>query len=191
MDSVPLVVISGQVPTTIIGTDGFQEIDAVGISRPCTKHNYLVKDIKDLPRVIKEAFHIANTGRPGPVHIDIPKDVTAEVADFKYPKEVNLPTYKPTVNYNKRQLKKAMDAIAKSKKPLFYVGGGAILSNCAYEIRKLAEMTNIPVVETLMARGVMGENHDLLIGMLGMHGEFAANMAAHDTDCLISLGVKI
>jgi acetolactate synthase-1/2/3 large subunit len=190
MDSVPLVVISGQVPTTIIGTDGFQEIDAVGISRPCTKHNYLVKDIKDLPRVIKEAFHIANTGRPGPVHIDIPKDVTAEVADFKYPKEVNLPTYKPTVNYNKRQLKKAMDAIAKSKKPLFYVGGGAILSNCAYEIRKLAEMTNIPVVETLMARGVMGENHDLLIGMLGMHGEFAANMAAHDTDCLISLGAR-
>lgn len=190
MDSVPLVVISGQVPTTIIGTDGFQEIDAVGISRPCTKHNYLIKDVKDLPRVIKEAFHIANTGRPGPVHIDIPKDVTADVADFKYPEKVNLPTYKPTVNYNKRQLKKAMDAIAKSKKPLFYVGGGAILSNCAYEIRKLAEMVNIPVVETLMARGVMGDNHDLLIGMLGMHGEFAANMAAHDTDCLISLGAR-
>ena len=190
MDSVPLVVISGQVPTSIIGTDGFQEIDAVGISRPCTKHNYLVKDIKDLPRIMKEAFHIASTGRPGPVHIDIPKDVTAELGEFKYPKQVNLPTYKPTVNYNKRQLKKAMEAIAKSKKPLFYVGGGAILSNCAYEIRKLAEMLNIPVVETLMARGVMGESHDLLIGMLGMHGEFAANMAAHDTDCLISLGAR-
>lgn len=190
MDSIPLVVISGQVPTSIIGTDGFQEIDAVGISRPCTKHNYLVKDIKDLPRILKEAFHIANSGRPGPVHVDIPKDITAEVADFKYPKEVNIPTYKPTVNYNKRQLKKAMDAIAKSKKPLFYVGGGAILSNCSYEIRKLAEMTNIPVVETLMARGVMGHDHDLLIGMLGMHGEFAANMAAYDTDCIVSLGAR-
>ncbi len=190
MDSIPLVVISGQVPTTIIGTDGFQEIDAVGISRPCTKHNYLVNDIKDLPRIIKEAFHIANTGRPGPVHIDIPKDITAEVSEFKYPKSVNLPTYKPTVNYNKRQLKKAMDAIAKSKKPLLYVGGGAILANCSYEIREFAELANIPVVETLMARGVMGHHHELLIGMLGMHGEFAANMAAHDTDCIISLGAR-
>lgn len=190
MDSVPMVVISGQVPTTIIGTDGFQEIDAVGISRPCTKHNYLVNDIKDLPRIIKEAFHIAATGRPGPVHIDIPKDITAEVANFEYPKEVDIPTYKPTVNYNKRQLKKAMDAIAKSKKPLLYVGGGAILANCAYEIREFAKMTNIPVVETLMARGVMGDENDLFMGMLGMHGEFAANMAAHDTDCIISLGAR-
>ncbi len=190
MDSIPLVVISGQVPTTIIGTDGFQEIDAVGISRPCTKHNYLVNKIEDLPRIIKEAFHIANSGRPGPVHIDIPKDITAEVANFEYPKEVNIPTYKPTVKYNKRQLKKAMDAIAKAKKPLLYVGGGAILSNCAYEIREFAEKANIPVVETLMARGVMGHDHELLIGMLGMHGEFAANMAAHDTDCMISLGAR-
>jgi len=190
MDSVPMVVISGQVPTSIIGTDGFQEIDAVGISRPCTKHNYLVNDIKDLPRIIKEAFHIAATGRPGPVHVDIPKDITAEVANFEYPKEVDIPTYKPTVNYNKRQLKKAMDVISKSKKPVLYVGGGAILSNCAYEIRELAKMTNIPVVETLMARGVMGDDNELFFGMLGMHGEFAANMAAHDTDCIISLGAR-
>lgn len=190
MDSIPLVVISGQVPTTIIGTDGFQEIDAVGISRPCTKHNYLVNDIKDLPRIIKEAFYIANTGRPGPVHIDIPKDITAEVAEFIYPKEVNIPTYKPTVKYNKRQLKKAMEAISRAKKPLLYVGGGAILSNCAYEIREFAQKTNIPVVETLMARGVMGDSHELFMGMLGMHGEFAANMAAYDTDCIISLGAR-
>ncbi|WP_072680569.1 acetolactate synthase large subunit [Arcobacter sp. LA11] len=190
MDSIPLVVISGQVPTTIIGTDGFQEIDAVGISRPCTKHNYLVNKIEDLPRIIKEAFHIAATGRPGPVHVDIPKDITAELANFEYPKEVNIPTYKPTVKYNKRQLKKAMDAISKAKKPLLYVGGGAILANCAYEIRELAEKLNIPVVETLMARGVMGHDHELLMGMLGMHGEFAANMAAHDTDLLISLGAR-
>lgn len=190
MDSIPLVVISGQVPTTIIGTDGFQEIDAVGISRPCTKHNYLVNRIEDLPRIIKEAFHIASTGRPGPVHVDIPKDITAEVADFIYPEEVNLPTYKPTVNFNKKQLKKAMAAIAESKKPLLYIGGGAILSNCGYEIRELAEKLNIPAVETLMARGVMGDENPLFFGMLGMHGEYAANMAAYETDLLISLGAR-
>ena len=190
MDSIPLVVISGQVPTTIIGTDGFQEIDAVGISRPCTKHNYLVNKIEDLPRIIKEAFHIASTGRPGPVHVDIPKDITAQMAEFVYPEEINLPTYKPTINYNKKQLKRAMEAIASAKKPLLYVGGGAILSNCGYEIRELAEKLNIPVVETLMARGVMGHDNPLLFGMLGMHGEFAANMAAHETDLLISLGAR-
>lgn len=190
MDSIPLVVISGQVPTTIIGTDGFQEIDAVGISRPCTKHNYLVNKIEDLPRIIKEAFHIASTGRPGPVHVDIPKDITAQMGEFIYPKEVNLPTYKPTINYNKRQLKKAMDAIANAKKPLLYVGGGAILSNCSYEIRELARKLNIPAVETLMARGVMGDENPLFFGMLGMHGEFAANMAAYETDLLISLGAR-
>ncbi|QEE32957.1 acetolactate synthase large subunit [Malaciobacter canalis] len=190
IDSIPLVVISGQVPTAIIGTDGFQEIDAVGISRPCTKHNYLVNKIEDLPRIIKEAFHIARTGRPGPVHIDIPKDITAEMGNFEYPKEINLPTYKPTVNYNKRQLKKAMTAISKSKKPLLYVGGGAILANCGHEIREFAKKANIPVVETLMARGIMGHDNPLLIGMLGMHGEFAANMAAYETDLLISLGAR-
>lgn len=190
MDSIPIVVISGQVPTTIIGTDGFQEIDAVGISRPCTKHNYLVNTIEDLPRIIKEAFHIASTGRPGPVHIDIPKDITAQISEFIYPKEVNMPTYKPTVNYNKRQLKKAMEAISNAKKPLLYVGGGAILSNCSYEIRDLAKKLNIPAVETLMARGVMGDENPLFFGMLGMHGEFAANMAAYETDLLISLGAR-
>ena len=190
MDSIPLVVISGQVPTTIIGSDGFQEIDAVGISRPCTKHNYLVNRIEDLPRIIKEAFHIASTGRPGPVHVDIPKDITAQVAEFIYPSEINLPTYKPTVNYNKKQLKRAMEAISNAKKPFLYVGGGAILSNCAYEIRELAKKLNIPAVETLMARGVMGDENPLFFGMLGMHGEFAANMAAHETDLLISLGAR-
>ncbi len=190
MDSIPIIVISGQVPSSIIGTDGFQEIDAVGISRPCTKHNYLVNDINDLARIIKEAFHIASTGRPGPVHIDLPKDITAEIANFEYPKEVHIPTYKPTINYNKRQLKKAMTVIAKAKKPLLYVGGGAVLSNCAYEIREFAKLTNIPVVETLMARGVMGDTNELFVGMLGMHGEFSANMAAYDTDCIVSLGAR-
>lgn len=190
MDSIPVVIISGQVPTSIIGTDGFQEIDAVGISRPCTKHNYLVNKIEDLPRIIKEAFHIASTGRPGPVHIDIPKDITAQVGDFIYPTEVNMPTYKPTINYNKKQLKRAMEAISNAKKPLLYIGGGAILSNCSYEIRDLAKKLNIPAVETLMARGVMGDKNPLFFGMLGMHGEFAANMAAYETDLLISLGAR-
>jgi len=190
MDSTPLVIISGQVATTIIGTDGFQEIDAVGISRPCTKHNYLVNKVEDLPRILKEAFHIASTGRPGPVHIDIPKDITALVADFNYPKEVIIPTYKPTINYNKKQLKRAMEAISSAKKPLLYIGGGAILSNCAYEIRDLAKKLNIPAVETLMARGVMGDENPLFFGMLGMHGEYAANMAAYETDLLISLGAR-
>jgi len=190
MDSIPLVVISGQVPTHIIGTDGFQEIDAVGISRPCTKHNYLVNKIEDLPRIIKEAFHIASTGRPGPVHVDIPKDITAQIAEFDYPKVIDLPTYKPTVKYNKKQLKRAMVELSKAKKPLLYIGGGAILSNCSYEIRDLAKKLNIPAVETLMARGAMGDKNPLFFGMLGMHGEFAANMAAHETDLLISLGAR-
>ena len=190
MDSIPLVVISGQVPSNIIGTDGFQEIDAVGISRPCTKHNYLVNKIEDLPRIMKEAFHIASTGRPGPVHIDIPKDITAEISDFVYPKEVHLPTYRPTINYNKKQLKRAMNELSKAKKPLLYIGGGAILANCAYEIRDFAKKLNIPAVETLMARGAMGDENPLFFGMLGMHGEFSANMAAHETDLLISLGAR-
>lgn len=190
MDSIPIVIISGQVPTTIIGTDGFQEIDAVGISRPCTKHNYLVNKIEDLPRIIKEAFHLASTGRPGPIHVDIPKDITAQIGEFIYPSEVNMPTYKPTLNYNKKQLKRAMEAISNAKKPLLYIGGGAILSNCGYEIRDLAKKLNIPAVETLMARGVMGDENPLFFGMLGMHGEYAANMAAHETDLLISLGAR-
>ena len=190
MDSTPIVVISGQVPTTIIGTDGFQEIDAVGISRPCTKHNYLVSDIKDLPRIMKEAFHIAATGRPGPVHVDIPKDITAQLGIFDYAKEIDLPTYKPTVNFNKKQLKKALDAISKAKKPLLYIGGGAIIANCSEVIREFAKLTNIPAVETIMARGIMGQENPLLFGMLGMHGEYAANMATHETDLLICLGAR-
>lgn len=190
MDSIPMVCISGQVPNAIIGTDGFQEIDAVGISRPCTKHNFLVTKLQELPRVLKEAFYIANSGRPGPVHIDIPKDITAEVGIFQYPTQINLPTYKPTIKGNVRQVKKALEAIASSKRPLLYIGGGAILSNCSDEIREFAKLTGIPAVETLMARGVMGSKNPLMFGMLGMHGEYAANMAMHETDCIISLGAR-
>jgi acetolactate synthase-1/2/3 large subunit len=189
-DSIPMVVISGQVPTPIIGTDGFQEIDAVGISRSCTKHNFLVNDVKDLNRVLKIAFHIARTGRPGPVHIDIPKDVTANMGEFDYSIEWDLPTYKPTSKGNPRQIKNALEQIAQSTKPLLYIGGGAVLSNSYEDIREFAHKTNIPVVETLMARGVMRSDDELLFGMLGMHGEYAANMAMSQTDMIIALGAR-
>ncbi|MEJ2498459.1 MAG: acetolactate synthase large subunit [Sulfurovaceae bacterium] len=189
-DSIPLVVISGQVSSSLIGTDGFQEIDAVGISRPCTKHNYLVDDIAKLPKILKEAFYIASSGRPGPVLVDIPKDITAEIADFKYPKDVFVETYKPNYKGNDRQIKKAAEAILKARKPLLYVGGGTVLSNASDLVRKFAKMTQIPTVETLMARGVMGDSNPLLIGMLGMHGSYASNMAMSETDLIISLGAR-
>jgi len=190
MDSVPMVVVSGQVPMSLIGTDGLQEIDAIGISRPCTKHNYLVTDAADLPRVLKEAFYIAKSGRPGPVHVDIPKDVTAQIAEFNYDVELNLETYKPHTKGNPRQIKKALEAIAKAKRPLFYLGGGIINSNAAYEVRELVHKTGIPAVETLMARGVLSFDDELLISMLGMHGSYAANMAMSETDLVIGLGVR-
>ncbi len=190
MDSIPLVVISGQIPLALIGTDGFQEVDAVGISRPCTKHNYLVKSIKDLPRILKEAFYIAKSGRPGPVLVDIPKDITSEVAEFVYPDRVEIPTYKPSYKGNNKQIKKAITAILEAKKPLLYIGGGTVLSN-AYEIvREFAKVTQIPAVETLMARGVMGHDNELLVGMPGMHGNYASNMAMSESDLIISLGAR-
>jgi len=189
-DSIPIVVISGQVPTMLIGTDGFQEIDAVGISRPCTKHNFLIQDIKDLPRIMKEAFHIASTGRPGPVHIDIPKDITIHEGEFEYPSDVFIPTYKPTVKGNKKQVKRALEAISSAKKPVIYIGGGAILANCTHHIREFVQKTGIPVVETLMARGSLESDNPYLFGMLGMHGEYAANMAVHEADILVSLGAR-
>ncbi len=190
MDSIPLVVISGQVPLSLIGTDGFQEIDAVGISRPCTKHNYLVRSLEELPRILKEAFYIARSGRPGPVLVDIPKDITGELGEFIYPETVDLPTYKPRYKGNDRQIKKAVDAIVNAKKPLLYIGGGAVLSNAYEAVRELAEITQIPAVETLMARGIMGAKNPLLIGMLGMHGSYASNMAMSETDLIISLGAR-
>ena len=189
-DSIPMVILSGQVPITLIGTDAFQEIDAVGISRPCTKHNYLVRDIKELPRILKEAFYIARSGRPGPVHIDLPKDISASVGDFIYPSEVKLKSYKPTYRGNARQIKKAAKSIKSAKKPLLYVGGGAISSNAENLVRNLAHKTRIPIVETLMARGIMEHNDELLLGMVGMHGSYAANMAMSEADLLISLGAR-
>ena len=190
MDSIPLVVISGQVPMSLIGTDAFQEIDAVGISRPCTKHNYLVTDASDLARVLKEAFYLARSGRPGPVHVDIPKDVTAQIANFDYSKDVELETYKPTVKGNVRQIKKAIEAIATAKRPLLYLGGGIVSANAAELVREFSKMTQIPAVETFMARGTLHHADPLLISMLGMHGSYAANMAMSETDLVIGLGAR-
>ncbi len=190
MDSIPMVVISGQVPSSLIGTDGFQEIDAVGISRPCTKHNFLVRSLEELPRLMKEAFYIARSGRPGPVLIDIPKDITVDIGHFEYPKDVNIPTYKPTYKGNDKQIIKAVNAIKNAKKPLFYIGGGVVLSNASDLVRDIVKKTQIPAVETLMARGVLGASNPRLLGMLGMHGNYSSNMAMSETDLVISLGAR-
>jgi len=189
-DSIPMVVISGQVPTTAIGTDAFQEVDAVGVTRPITKHNFLVKDVKDLPFIMKEAFYLAKSGRPGPVHIDIPKDVTVAKTKFEYPEKIELITYKPTYKGNKRAIKRAVDAIKRAKRPVFYVGGGAVLSGAYELVREVVKLTKIPTVETLMARGVLRHDCPYLLGMVGMHGTYAANMAMNDADLIVSLGAR-
>ena len=189
-DSIPLIIISGQVPTTAIGTDAFQEVDAVGVTRPITKHNFLVKDVNDLAYIIKEAFYLARSGRPGPVHIDLPKDVTIAKAKFEYPEIIELKTYKPTYKGNKRAIKRAVEAIKKAKKPVLYVGGGAVLSGAYELVREVVKLTKIPTVETLMARGVVRYDCPYLLGMVGMHGTYAANMAMNDADLIISLGAR-
>ncbi|WP_069637412.1 acetolactate synthase large subunit [Campylobacter pinnipediorum] len=189
-DSIPLVLISGQVATSLIGTDAFQEIDAVGISRPCVKHNYLVKDISELPGILKEAFYIAKTGRKGPVHIDIPKDVTAAIGKFEYPKEISMPTYKPVYKGHPKQIKKAIEVIQSSHKPLMYIGGGAISSEASEAIRKFSIKTGIPAVQTLMALGTLDSDDELNLGMPGMHGSYASNMALSESDLIIAFGAR-
>ncbi len=190
MDSTPLVVISGQVSTSLIGNDAFQEADIVGITRPCTKHNYLVKDIRDLARTIKEAFYIAGSGRPGPVVVDLPKDVQQAEHTFKFPETVELRGYKPTIRGNPRQIERVIEAIENSERPLFYVGGGVQWSGAAPELQQLARGLGIPVTETLMALGSMPASDPLRLGMLGMHGSYATNTAVCNTDCLIAIGAR-
>ncbi len=190
MDSVPLVAFTGQVSTNLIGNDAFQEADNVGISRPCTKHNVLVKDVNDLARIIKEAFYIATTGRPGPVLVDIPKDVSTDKAEFKYPDKVSLRGYNPKYEGNKHQIKQAAEEIVKSKKPVIYVGGGALFSNASDEILELAETTQIPVTMTLMGLSSFPGTHQLSMGMLGMHGSYCSNMAMHYADLVIAVGAR-
>ena len=190
MDSIPLVVFTGQVPTALIGNDAFQEADIVGITRPCTKYNFLVKDVKDIAQTIKEAFYIASTGRPGPVLIDLPRDVVTNKAAFHYPDKVEIRSYNPTVYGNKWQIKQAAEAIAKAKKPVAYIGGGVILSNASAEILEFAETTKIPVTNTLMGIGGFPGTHPLSLGMLGMHGTYYANMAIHNSDLIIAIGAR-
>ena len=190
MDSIPLVVFSGQVPTMLIGNDAFQEADIVGITRPCTKHNYLVKDIKDLAQTVREAFHIASTGRPGPVLIDLPKDVTAGMAEFKWPADVKIRSYNPTYHGNKWMIKQAAQMITKAKKPVIMAGGGVILSEASKELKELAELAKIPVTMTLMGLGGFPGTNKLSMGMLGMHGTYFANKAVQSSDLLIGIGVR-
>jgi acetolactate synthase-1/2/3 large subunit len=190
MDSIPLVIFSCQVNTALIGNDAFQEADIVGITRPCTKHNYLVKDVKDLTRIIKEAFHIARSGRPGPVLVDIPKDVSASLGEFKYPDKVHIRSYQPTYFGHTGQIQRAMKEIASAKRPVLYTGGGIILSDASHELTKFAEALSIPVTNTLMGLGGFPGNHHLFLGMLGMHGTYAANMAITESDLIIAMGAR-
>jgi acetolactate synthase-1/2/3 large subunit len=190
MDSIPLIVFSGQVPTALIGNDAFQEADIVGITRPCTKHNYLVKDVKDLGMIIKEAFYVATTGRPGPVLIDLPKDVTGSKTEFVWPDSVDVRSYNPTYEGNQWMIKQAAHALAKAKKPVIIAGGGVILSGGSKELRELAEYTNVPVTMTLMGLGAFPGTHKLSLGMPGMHGTFFANKSIQESDLLIAVGMR-
>ncbi|MGC9519380.1 MAG: biosynthetic-type acetolactate synthase large subunit [Desulfuromonadaceae bacterium] len=190
MDSIPMVVITGQVPTPLIGNDAFQEADMVGITRPVTKHNYLVRDINDLARIVKQAFYIARTGRPGPVLIDLPKDIQVASTSFSYPDKVELRGYKPTITPNPRQLDKAVEMMLEARKPVLYVGGGATLSDVDKDLLVLAEIIQAPVTTTLMGMSGFPKNHPLSLGMLGMHGTFYANMAVTNSDLLIALGAR-
>ena len=192
MDSVPMVVLSGQVASSLIGNDAFQECDMVGISRPIVKHSFLIKDAQEIPETIKKAFYIAASGRPGPVVIDFPKDTVNPALKFayRYPDSVSLRSYNPTLQGHKGQIKKALSKLVAAKKPVFYIGGGAINANCSAEIIELAEKLQLPVVSTLMGLGAFPETHQQSVGMLGMHGTYEANKVMHNSDVIFAVGVR-
>jgi len=190
MDSVPIVVFTGQVPSHLIGNDAFQEADIVGITRPITKHNFLVKDVRDLAATIKKAFYIASTGRPGPVLVDLPKDVIAAECEFEYPETVEIRGYKPTVKGHTNQIKKAAEVIRNAKRPLLYVGGGVIMANASAELTEFARKNNIPVTNTLLGLGSFPGTDPQFLGMLGMHGTYYANQAVTNCDVLIAVGAR-
>ena len=190
MDSVPLVVLSGQVPTALIGNDAFQEVDIVGITRPCTKHNYLVMSIEELASTVKEAFYLARSGRPGPILVDIPKDITKATYDYTPGKEVKLKSYNPTYNPNMKQLKKIINLVENTQRPMIFAGGGVILSGASEQLTELARKTQIPVTTSLMGLGAFPETDPLSLGMIGMHGTYRANMGTSACDLLISVGVR-
>jgi acetolactate synthase-1/2/3 large subunit len=190
LDSVPLVVFTGQVSTNMIGNDAFQEVDIIGITRPISKHNYLVQDIKDLARIIKEAFYIATTGRPGPVIIDVPVDISNATHSFAYPDEISIRGYKPTLEGHPGQIVKACRLIESAKKPVIYAGGGVVISNASEELREFVKKTGIPVTTTLLGMGIYPETDPLSMEMLGMHGTYYANYAVHHSDLLIAIGAR-
>lgn len=190
MDSTPLVILTGQVSTHLIGNDAFQEADVVGITRPCTKYNILVKDVNDLAQAVKEAFYIATSGRPGPVLVDLPKDVVLAKTEFKYPEKVYIRSYSPVLKGNKWQIKQAAQEIMKAKKPVIYAGGGVLASDACQELRELAEITQIPLTLTLMGLGAFPGSHPLFLGMLGMHGTYWANMSMYNADLIVAVGAR-
>ena len=190
MDSVPIVVFTGQVRTALIGNDAFQEVDTVGITRPCVKHNFMITDVKDMASTIRKAFYVASTGRPGPVVVDIPKDITEDTCEFSYPEEVSMRSYNPNIEINEDSVDKAVKCILASKKPVIYAGGGVINSNASDELTELAKYLNFPVTNTLMGLGCYPGDDSQFIQMLGMHGSYEANMAMHDCDLLIAVGAR-
>jgi acetolactate synthase-1/2/3 large subunit len=190
MDSIPMVILTGQVPTALIGNDAFQEVDNVGITRPCVKHNFLVKDVKDLAETIKKAFYIAATGRPGPVLVDIPKDVTANKAEYAYPETVSIRSYNPVTKGHPGQIKKAADLMLSAKRPMIYTGGGVILGNASGSLIELTRLLGYPITNTLMGLGAYPATDKQFLGMLGMHGTYEANMAMHHCDVLIAIGAR-
>jgi acetolactate synthase-1/2/3 large subunit len=190
MDSIPIVIFTGQVPTQLIGNDAFQEVDIVGITRPCTKHNYLVKDTKDLARIVKEAFYIAQSGRPGPVLIDIPKNVAATKINYKPPKKIHLKSYNPTYKPNIRQVSKAASLIKDAKRPVIFAGGGVVLSKASKELTEFAQKTKTPLTASLMGLGAFPGTDPLWLGMIGMHGTYRANMSTGACDLMIAVGVR-
>ncbi|MEK6750577.1 MAG: acetolactate synthase 3 large subunit [Pseudomonadota bacterium] len=192
MDSIPMVVITGQVATAYIGSDAFQEVDAVGITRPCVKHNFLVKNLKDLPGTLRKAFHIATTGRPGPVVVDIPKDITDPTIkiDYTYPTDVSMRSYNPVVKGHWGQIKKALELILDAKRPMLYTGGGVVLSNSSAELTEFTRALGYPITQTLMGLGTYPATDKQFVGMLGMHGTYEANMAMHECDVLIAIGAR-
>ena len=190
MDSIPLVVFTGQVSTSLIGNDAFQEVDCIGITRPCVKHNFLVERVEDLAETVKKAFFVAMSGRPGPVVVDIPKDVTANVAEYHYPDSVDIRSYKPTTKGHPGQIKKAVDIILGARKPMIYTGGGVILDNASDALTKFSRLLGFPVTNTLMGLGAYPATDPQFVGMLGMHGTYEANMAMHQCDVLIAIGAR-
>ena len=190
MDSIPLVVFTGQVPRKMIGNDAFQEVDSIGITRPCVKHNFLVNDVKALATIIKKAFYIATSGRPGPVVVDIPKDVTADSCEYEYPENINMRSYSPVIKGHPGQIKRASKLILSAKKPMIYSGGGVILGEASKELTEFARILNYPITNTLMGLGAYPATDQQFIGMLGMHGTYEANMAMHNCDVLVAIGAR-